>query len=432
VTAAPLLLLAGLAAAAAPAGPDALQGLSLAVFHAQGTRDAMRFLMDYYRDEAPYLVRPDIDSAARFLAVSDAAASRPFGSARSVESVEEAGRAGADLVAVLKAEAGFKRDLRLEKRARVRLRADFQDLSGQRIAALEAESVVAPFIDARVRVRRDLHREFAAALDAAAADLEAKVRAAPELALFAAVRVSSSAPEGEGARALSSEVDNASYRMPVEPTAVAWVVGIERYEDGGKVLYAERDASAVRNQLIGLGWPDRNVLWFFGRRADRAGLLRGLETVKRRGAASAKTFFYFAGRTTVEPGTGRTVLLAWDGGKVPLDAVLEAAAGSPSALVLIEAPAALGAPRPGLAALGAAGPGEDRGVDEAGGHGLFTLEFLRALTGAADKKGKVSASAAFERAAAKVREASGGSQSPAWSGVEGVDPVLVEGSSRER
>jgi type I restriction enzyme M protein len=34
--------------------------------------------------------------------------------------------------------------------------------------------------------------------------------------------------------------------------------------------------------------------------------------------------------------------------------------------------------------------------------------------------------------AAKVREASGGSQSPAWSGIEGVDPVLVEGSSRER
>jgi hypothetical protein len=392
----------------------------------------MRFLMDYYRDEAPYLVRPDIDSAVRFLSVSDAAASRPFGSARNVENAEEAGRAGADLVAVLKAEAGFKRDLRLEKRARVRLRADFQDLSGRRIVALESESVVAPFVDARVRVRRDLYREFAAALDAAAAELEAKVRSAPELALFAAARVGGAAREGPAARALSSEVDNASYRMPVEPTAVAWVVGIERYEDGGKVLHAERDASAVRNQLIGLGWPDRNVLWFFGRRADRAGLLRGLETVKRRGAASAKMFLYFAGRTAVDPETGRTVLLAWDGGRVPLDSVLEAAAGAPAAVALIEAPAALGAPRPGLAALGAAGPGEDRVSDEAGGHGLFTLEFLRALTGAADKKGKVSARAAFERAAAKVREASGGSQSPAWSGVEGVDPVLVEGSSRER
>lgn len=426
-----LLALGLLPPAAAGPDPEALRGLSLAVYHSPKTRESMRFLMDYYRDEAPYLLRPEIDSAARLLSVPDAAVSRPFGSARSVESEEEAGRAGADLVAVLEAEAGIKRDLRLEKRARVSLRAEFRSLSGERLAVLESESVVPPFVDARVRVRKDLYREFASALDAAAADLEAQVRAAPELALFASVRVSSAARPGAVSRALSSEVDNASYRMPTEPTAAAWVAGIERYEDGGEAPHAERDAAAVRAQLIGLGWPDRNVLWFPGRRADRASLLRGLEALKRRGAAASRIFLYFAGRTETDAG-GRTVLVAWDGGRVPLDAALAAAEGSPSALVLIEAPAALGAPRPGLAAMSAAGAAEARRVDEAQGHGLFTLEFLRALTGAADKKGKVSARAAFERAAARVRDASAGSQSPAWVSAEGVDPVLVEGSSRER
>lgn len=430
MTAAWLLVLGAVSAAT---GGDTLKGLDLALYHGQGMRDSMRFLMDYYRDEAPYLVRPDVDNAARFLLAADAAVSRPFGSAKNLESVEEAARAGADLVAVLDAQAGFKRDLRLEKRARVALRAEFRDLSGKRLVALEAENVQAPLVDARVRVRRDLYREFAAALDAAAADLESRVRASPELALFAAVRSSGAAAgPGTAARALSSEVDNASFRLPVEPTAVAWVAGVERYEDGGLAPHAERDALAVRNQLIGLGWPDRNVLWFSGRRAERAQLRQGLEAFRRRGAAAAKTFLYFAGRAVTDPGTGRTSLLAWDGGRIPLDDVLDAAPGAGAAVAVFEAPAALGAARPGLAAMAAAGPGETRGVDEGAGHGTFTLELLRALTGAADKKGRVSARAAFDRAAARVREASGGSQGPSWSAGAGADPVLIEGSVRDR
>ncbi|MBI5239902.1 MAG: hypothetical protein HY926_05480 [Elusimicrobia bacterium] len=355
MTAAWLLVLGAVSAAT---GGDTLKGLDLALYHGQGMRDSMRFLMDYYRDEAPYLVRPDVDNAARFLLAADAAVSRPFGSAKNLESVEEAARAGADLVAVLDAQAGFKRDLRLEKRARVALRAEFRDLSGKRLVALEAENVQAPLVDARVRVRRDLYREFAAALDAAAADLESRVRASPELALFAAVRSSGAAAgPGTAARALSSEVDNASFRLPVEPTAVAWVAGVERYEDGGLAPHAERDALAVRNQLIGLGWPDRNVLWFSGRRAERAQLRQGLEAFRRRGAAAAKTFLYFAGRAVTDPGTGRTSLLAWDGGRIPLDDVLDAAPGAGAAVAVFEAPAALGPARPGASMKGrATGP----------------------------------------------------------------------------
>ena len=106
MTAAALLVCAALSGAAAP-GPDALKGLTIGLYHGQSTRDSMRFLMDYYRDEAPYLVRPDIDNAARLLSSADAAATRPFGSAKNLESVEEAARAGVDLVAVIEAQAAF-------------------------------------------------------------------------------------------------------------------------------------------------------------------------------------------------------------------------------------------------------------------------------------------------------------------------------------
>jgi uncharacterized caspase-like protein len=211
-------------------------------------------------------------------------------------------------------------------------------------------------------------------------------------------------------------------------------MGVERYEDGSAAPHAERDALAVRNQLIGLGWPDRNVLWLAGRRADRSEARRAWETFKRRGAAAAKVFVYFSGRTAQDPKTGRTTLLAWDGGAVPLQEVLDGAAGlgAGAAFAVVDAPAALGGARPGLVAMAAAGPGEARQVSNAAGHGLFTLELLRALLGAADKKGKVSARAAFDRAAARVKAASSGGQTPAWSAAPGADPVLVEGSSRER
>ncbi|MFA6003404.1 MAG: hypothetical protein WC881_04985, partial [Elusimicrobiota bacterium] len=103
--------------------------------------------------------------------------------------------------------------------------------------------------------------------------------------------------------------------------------------------------------------------------------------------------------------------------------------GAGAALVMIDAPTAGVQAGTGVAVLAGAGPKEDRIVDTKDGHGLFTLEFIRALTGAADKKGQVTLRAAFEQAAAKVKSASGGAQTPVLSAPEGWDPVLVEGSA---
>jgi hypothetical protein len=391
--------------------------------------------MDYYQSEAPYQVRPEIDNAARFVSAAEAAVTRNFGSAKNVERAEDAGRAETDLVAVLEMKVGFQRNIKLEKSARVIIRVEFRDLSGKRIAELSAQSVQSPIVDAKVKVRRDLYREFSAALDEAAASLEEKVRSCAELSVFAASRARERASGGGAAqeRALSSEVDQALYRDPVEPTAVAWVVGVERYDDGVSAPHAERDAAAVRSQLIGLGWPDRNVFFLAGRRASRSAMREALEAFQRRGAAATKAFVYFAGRTTQNPKTGRSALMGWDGGAVDLGDILEAAAGLRAGwtLAVVEAPAALGAARPGVAAMAAAGPAQKRQVDDSQGHGLFTLEVLQALIGAADKNGKVSARGVFDRAAARVGAEAAG-QMPAWSAPEGFDPVLVEGSRQKR
>ncbi|MFA6003403.1 MAG: hypothetical protein WC881_04980, partial [Elusimicrobiota bacterium] len=302
--------LAVAASAQTAPGSEPLQSLTVALYHGEPTRESVRFLSDYYRNEAPYQVRDSVDNAGRFMSEAGSAVTRPFGGSVSVERPEEAARAGADLVAVLEAEAAFKRNIKLEKYARVRLAVEFRDLAGKRIANLEAESIKAPIAEGRVRIRQDLYREFAQALDAAAALLEGQVRKSPELAAYAA-QYSKSRPATQPAldAAVSSESDRAAYRLPVEASALALVVGVERYEDGSQAAYAERDAAAIRAQLIGLGWPDRNVFWLAGRRADRAAVRAALQACSRRGAGAAKAFFYFAGLTGTDPKGGSELRL---------------------------------------------------------------------------------------------------------------------------
>ncbi|MDD5658276.1 MAG: hypothetical protein PHF00_13575, partial [Elusimicrobia bacterium] len=301
------------------------------------------------------------------------------------------------------------------------LEAQFRDLSDACIVLLRSESVKAPLVDAKVRVRWDLYREFEQALAEAGARLDEQVRASPELAAFAA-GLASRRPAPEPSRgAVSSEVDQALYRRPADPLALALAVAVDRRADGSACDFAERDAAAVRAQLIGLGWPDGNVLVLTGRRATLSALRQALDVLKRRGPSASRVAFYFSGVAAADA-QGRSRLMVFDAG-LPLDEVLEALAGlgSRGALAILDAPAAPGAPRPGLAVLAGAGAGQARGTDAGQGHGLFTLELLRALRSAADEEGRIAVRAVFERAAVRLKDSSA-SQTAAWSAPEGLDP----------
>ncbi len=191
----------------------------------------------------------------------------------------------------------------------------------------------------------------------------------------------------------------------------ALVVGVEKYQDAPAARFAEADAQAVRERLLKLGWPARNVLTLIGPRAGRAGFERYLEQwLPANAKADSKFFFYFAGDGALDPKSKIAYLLPWDGDPamleqtgypLPLLRGRLAALGPAGAAAVIDAgfsgtgeraTAASGGSLPVSAAapagadrgdvILAAAPDETVGVIEMSGAGLLTETFLNALADA--------------------------------------------------
>ena len=75
-----------------------------------------------------------------------------------------------------------------------------------------------------------------------------------------------------------SDVDKPKYSFPEDASRYAIVVGIEKYHNLPDAAFAERDAETVREHLLAMGYPSRNVVLLTGTAASRAGLAKNLET----------------------------------------------------------------------------------------------------------------------------------------------------------
>jgi uncharacterized caspase-like protein len=191
---------------------------------------------------------------------------------------------------------------------------------------------------------------------------------------------------------------------------------VETYADLPQARFAERDAEAVREHLIALGYPPRNVVVLTGAKATKTGLIKNLETwLPNNVGPDSNVFFFYSGHGAPEPRSGSAYLLPSDGDPqyledtgyplkrlydklsalkakrvvVALDSCFSGAGGR-SVLAKGTRPLVskidLGAMKPGkLLALTASAGDQISGTDEEAGHGLFTAHLLRGLNGAAAK-----------------------------------------------
>ncbi|MFA5138172.1 MAG: caspase family protein [Elusimicrobiota bacterium] len=215
------------------------------------------------------------------------------------------------------------------------------------------------------------------------------------------------------ASAQSSAVDIPRYKLPERPSDFAVVVGVERYAHLPRADYAERDAQAVRDHLVALGYPPRNVALLKGSDASRASIAKNLETWLPMNVREDSTvFFYFSGHGSPDPRSGKAFLVPADGDAqflddtaYPLTRVYEklgalkarkvlvaldacfSGAGERSALAKGTRPLVVAAPPaqlpPKLAVLSASLANEISGTDDEQGHGLFTYYLLKGINGEA-------------------------------------------------
>ncbi len=242
---------------------------------------------------------------------------------------------------------------------------------------------------------------------------------------------------GALAAAVQSDVDKPSFQLPENVDDFAVVVGIEKYSDLPAAPFAERDASALADHLVALGYPRRNVVLLTGEKAGLSGIakyverwLPGLVTEKSR------VFFYFSGHGAPDVETGEAYLVPWDGDAsflantgypikrlyqslnalkareviVAMDACFSGAGGrsvlAKGARPLVAKVESL-APESGkVISFSASAGNQISGTVDEQGHGAFTYYFLKGLDGGAqDGAGRVTIARLYDFLRPKVEDA---------------------------
>ncbi len=236
--------------------------------------------------------------------------------------------------------------------------------------------------------------------------------------------------------ATKSDVDVPSYRLPERPDDFALVVGIEGYASIQPAKLAERDARAMRDHLIALGYPERNVIHLAGPKAGRAAIAKYVESwLPLNVTKKSRVFVYFAGRGAPDFKTRQAYLLPWDGDPrylkntgYPLRRLYEKLGALKAREVLIALDTSFSgmgersvlakgtrplitqveagtAPNSKVAVLSACSTEESAAVLDSQGHGLFTYFLLKGLNGAAaDSSGQVTLRNLFEYVSPNVRD----------------------------
>jgi hypothetical protein len=161
--------------------------------------------------------------------------------------------------------------------------------------------------------------EFGGYLDAALADamnhlgpiMARPLAASPAPA--AAPRIADAATSA-AEPAANSDVDRPSYSRPEDADRFGVVVGVEAYAGLPAARFARRDALAVRDHLLALGFPARNVLLLSDQEATKGSLLKALNSwLPNRVTGNSTVFFYYSGHGAPDPKSNRAYLVPIDG-----------------------------------------------------------------------------------------------------------------------
>lgn len=409
----------------------ALKNLKLGVLYSENTRNAVKYVDGVKSKSGPFSGQITPDGAGLIREVKSSLDAM-FGEVLPVSGVEQARAEGAHLVAVVDVFATIKTvSFMLTSLA---ISVDFRDLDKEPIAVVRGYGsgrVPYPAFNPRWDVSsRAALDGFTVALSTNA-ELAAFAAKAPPLpsAPVAAPAVAA-APAAPSYR---SDVEVPAFRLPEDDSKFAIVVGVESYQALPKADHAGRDARAVKSHLLGLGYPERNIILLVDQQAGKSGLEKYLESwLQRNTDADSKVFFYFSGHGAPNPEDGQAYLMPWDGDPKFLEATgypvkrLYAKLNALKAKKVVVAMdscfsgtggrsvLAKGA-RPlvgkvdlgeGIAgrvtALSASAGDEISGIDEASGHGLFTYQLLKALGARA---GRATLKDLFDALSPKVRDA---------------------------
>ncbi|MRS01763.1 hypothetical protein EG832_00810 [bacterium] len=233
-----------------------------------------------------------------------------------------------------------------------------------------------------------------------------------------------------------SDVDKPAYRISERKNDFAVVVGISRYLEIPEAQFAERDAEAVKNHLLAMGLPSRNVVHLSGERAGYKAIEKFVETwLPKNTDEQSRVYFYFSGHGSPDPQTGKAYLLPYDGDPsflentgypisrlysklnslpaqeviVILDACFSGAGGR-SVLAKGARPLVLTSDKvtiPAKLTVFAAAEGDQiTSTLEDQGHGTFTYYFLKGISGdARDTAGAVTAKRLYSYLKPKVQDA---------------------------
>lgn len=248
--------------------------------------------------------------------------------------------------------------------------------------------------------------------------------------------VMNDAKKDDAPAAIVSDVDAPRYKRNENEDYYAVVVGIEKYADLPEARFAERDAQAVYDHLVALGYPSRNIALLRGAAATKTGLIKNIEAWLPQNVNERSTvFFYYSGHGAPDPKAGHAYLVPSDGdpsyleettypvkrlyeklGALKAKRVLVAmdscfsGAGGRSVLAKGTRPLVgkvdLGLTGGAVITLSASASDQISSTLEPQGHGLFTYYMLKGLNGdAADSSGKVTVRSLHAYLSPKVRDA---------------------------
>jgi len=259
---------------------------------------------------------------------------------------------------------------------------------------------------------------------------EAQKRAS---AFYAAVTRAGAPAAARAPAGPRSDVDKPPFALPAAEDDYAVVVGVERYASLPPATWATRDALAVRDHLLALGYPPRNVMLLSGPEATNGRLAAALNSwLPNRTNEKSTVFFYYSGHGAPDVKSHEAYLVPVDGQAedladtafpvkklyeklgalkakrviVALDACFSGAGGRsvlpkgarPLVTTVDAGTASLGK----VVSLSAAGGEQISGALDEQGHGAFTYYLLKGLDG---DGGKATAKSLYEYLKPKVEDA---------------------------
>jgi len=91
-------------------------------------------------------------------------------------------------------------------------------------------------------------------------------------------------------------VDKPAYRLDPRPNDYAVIVVIGKYMDIVEAEFGERVGEVVRDHLLALGLPRRNVVHLSGEKAGYSSIEKFVETwLPKNVKPDSRVFFYFSG-----------------------------------------------------------------------------------------------------------------------------------------